>query len=170
MMRHVSSTPSWRVKRVALAVHRRVEQHLVRRGALAALVREQHVEVDLLGVHAVGLVRFELELDARRRVEAHHELVRVGVGVAQLEAEARRLFEHEPQLGLRDGQELAGADEERHAGPAPVVDVEPQRRVGLGRGVGGDAVDVAVAVVLAAHVVRGVGRGDRAEQPQSARP
>ena len=84
-------------------------------------------------------------------------------GSRSLEAEARRLLEHEPQLGLRDGQELAGANEERHPGPPPVVDVEPKRGVGLGRRVGGDAVDVAVAVVLAAYVVRGVGFRRRAE-------
>ena len=44
-------------------------------------------------------------------------------------------------------------------GPAPVLDIEPQRRIGLGRRVAGDAVDLAVALVLAAHVVGRVGSG-----------
>src|SRR5439155_6307062 len=51
----------------------------------------------------------------------------------------------------------------RHAGPAPVLDLELHRGVGLGGRVRGDAVDVEVAVVLPAHVVGGVGRGDGAE-------
>ena len=70
---------------------------------------------------------------------------------------AGAVLEHEPQLGLGDRQPLPGADEERDARPAPVLDVEAQRRVGLGGRVGGDAVDRAVALVLAADVVRGVG-------------
>ena len=60
-------------------------------------------------------------------------------------------------------QPLAGADEERHARPAPAVDVEAQRDVGLGGGVGAHAVDLAVAVVLAADVVLGLGVGHRRE-------
>ena len=80
-----------------------------------------------------------------------------------LEAQPRRLPEDEPQLGLGDRQVLAGADEEGHARPAPVVDLEPQRRVGLGRRVLRDSVDRAVAVVLPAHVVRRVGFGHRPE-------
>ena len=49
-------------------------------------------------------------------------------------------------------------------GPAPVLDVEPQRREGLGGRARRDAVDVEVAVVLAANVVGGVGGLDGAEQ------
>ena len=79
------------------------------------------------------------------------------------EAEARRSLEDEPQLGLRDRQVLAGADEERHARPAPVVDLQAHRGVGLGRRVRRDPVDVAVAVVLAADVVRRVARRHRVE-------
>ena len=81
-----------------------------------------------------------------------------------MEAHPRRRVEHEPQLGLRDRQQLAGPDEERHAGPAPVVDLQAHGGVRLGRGVGLDPVDVAVAVVLAADVVRGIGVGHRVEQ------
>ena len=77
--------------------------------------------------------------------------------------EPRRAVEHQPDLGLGGRQTLAGADEPRHPGPAPVVDLEPQRRVGLGRRVGRDPVDVQVAVVLAADIVLRVGVGHRAE-------
>ena len=38
----------------AVAVHRGVQQHLVGRRALAALLRELHVEVDLLGLRRVS--------------------------------------------------------------------------------------------------------------------
>src|ERR1700757_4093712 len=40
--------------------------------------------------------------------------------------------EHEAHLGLTGWQLLSGADEERHAGPAPVVDLQAQRDEGLG--------------------------------------
>ena len=49
-------------------------------------------------------------------------------------------------------------------GPAPVLDVEPERGVRLGGGAGGDTLDVLVAVVLTADVVGRVGLDDRAEQ------
>ena len=74
------------------------------------------------------------------------------------------MLEDEPQLGLRDRKPLAGADEERHARPAPVLDLEAQRGERLGRRVLRDAVDVEIAVVLAAHVVRRIGLLDRAEE------
>ena len=72
-------------------------------------------------------------------------------------------FEHQPDLGLGRRQVLARADEERDARPAPVVDVEAEGGVGLGRRVRGDAVGVEVAVVLPADVVGGVGGADGAE-------
>ena len=72
------------------------------------------------------------------------------------------MLEDEAELGLRDRQALAGADEERHARPAPVLDVEAESREGLGGRVGATP-SIDVAVVLAADVVRRVGRVDRAE-------
>ena len=63
------------------------------------------------------------------------------------------------------GSFFPGPDVEGDAGPAPVVDVEPQRDEGLGRGAIGDAVDVEVAVELPAHVAGRVGRPHRAQQP-----
>ena len=62
------------------------------------------------------------------------------------------------------GQPLPRADEEGHAGPAPVLDLEPERRVRLGGRVRRDSVDVEVAVVLTAHVVSRIGGDDGAEE------
>ena len=80
------------------------------------------------------------------------------------EAQTRRLAEHRAQLGLSGAELLARTDEPRYAGPAPVVDVQTHRRVGLGGRFRGDAIDLEVAVVLAAHVMLRVGFGHRAEQ------
>ena len=66
-------------------------------------------------------------------------------------------------LGRVDRQALAGADEERHVGPAPGVDVQLDRREGLDRRVARDARLVAVAAELPAHDVLGVERRDRLE-------
>ena len=61
------------------------------------------------------------------------------------------------------GHALAGAQVERHAGPAPVVDLAPQRDERLGLGVRAHARLVEVAVVLAAHDLRRLDRAQRAE-------
>ena len=74
------------------------------------------------------------------------------------------MLEHDSHLGLRRRQALAGADEEGNARPAPVLDLEPQRGVRLGRRSVCDAVDREVAVVLPAHVVRRVALDDGAEE------
>jgi hypothetical protein len=152
----------------ALALHRRVQQRLVRREALAALRGELHVEVDLLGGRGVGPLGFEQQPHAGCRVELDDELIGLGPPAPAGEAEPRRALEDEPQLGLGDGQVLAGADEERDPLPAPVVDLEPERRVGLRRRVGSDPVDPRVTVVLPPHIVgrHAVGHGaeDRAHR------
>ena len=62
------------------------------------------------------------------------------------------------------GQALAGANEERDAGPARVLDLEPKGGVRLRRRVGCDAVDRAVAVVLPSDVMSGVRLLDSAEE------
>ncbi len=55
-------------------------------------------------------------------------------------------------LGDPPGQPLAGPDEERHAGPAAVLDAQRDRHVGLGGGVGGHALLLQVADhALAGH-------------------
>ena len=51
----------------------------------------------------------------------------------------RRALQRHHHLGRGDRQALAGADEERHAVPAPRVDVQPHRGERLDRRVGRDA-------------------------------
>ena len=106
-----------------------------------------------------------LEPDAGRRIQLDDELIGLWSAIGpEVEAEPGRVLEHQPELGLGYRQLLAGPDEERHPRPAPVVDVEPQRGVGLGGRIRGDAVDVPVPLVLAADIVGRIGLGDGTEQ------
>ena len=79
------------------------------------------------------------------------------------EAEPGRRVEDDAHL--RDGrrQRLARADEERHAGPAPVVDLESQGAERLRLRARRYAADIEVAAVLAADVPRRIGLGHRDE-------
>ena len=162
MIRHCSSTPSCRVKRVAsptIAAWRSTSYGVAPSPPSAG---ELHVELDPGGARGIRPVRREDRPDPGGGIELDDDLVRLGEG--EPEAEPRRMLEHDADLGLGHREALAGADEERHARPAPVLDLEPQRRVRLGRRVGGDAVDPEVALVLPADVVRGVRLQHRAEQ------
>ena len=62
----------------AVAAHRGVEQDLVRRRALAALVRELHVQRDPLGLDRLAALGVDDHPDAGRRVELDDDLVRLG--------------------------------------------------------------------------------------------
>ena len=91
-------------------------------------------------------------------VDPEHDLAGFRPAAADVdEPDAGWVLEQQPQLGLPDRQALAGADEERDAGPAPVVDAQHQRGGGLGIRVRGHAVDLPVALVLASHVPIRVG-------------
>ena len=142
----------------AVAQHRRVQQDLVRASAPSPpCVGELEVQCTCSG--SPRRRRAAPRRGAGRPVVGSSLIDElVGLRAARdrvaVEAQPRRRVEDEPQLGLGDRQQLAGPDEERHAGPAPVVDLQPHGGVRLGRGVGLDPVDVAVAVVLAADVVR----------------
>ena len=85
----------------ALTRHRGVQEHLVGRCALAALLGELHVQGDRLCYGRVGAACIDDELDAGRRIELDHDLVRFGPSFERLEAEAGRMLEHESQLGLQ---------------------------------------------------------------------
>src|SRR6185437_12189717 len=92
-------------------------------------VQEVHRHVPDLH-HRARHLRAELQRDALVRLHPDHHLVLpelLGVGVA--EWQVRRLLEHHRDLGHPAGQPLAGAQVERHAGPAPGVDAEPDRGV-----------------------------------------
>ena len=141
-MRQVSSTPSWRVKRL-LSPHRGVQQHLVRGRALAALGGELHVEVDRGRPVASARWASSTHPHAGVGIDPDHDLVGLGRRCPPgRKPKARRVAEDQAQLGLASTAALAGPDEERHARPAPVVDLQAQGRVGLGRRVGRDAVDL----------------------------
>src|SRR3989440_13070087 len=117
----------------AVTPYRVEQQHLVRRRSLSSLLGKLDVEMDRLGTLTVGAMGVEDQARARRGVQLDDDLVwlRAPAFVPE-EAETGRMAEHGAQLCLRDGQALAGADEPRHARPAPVVDLEPQCRVRLG--------------------------------------
>ena len=71
MIRHCSSTPSWRVKRVLSPTIAACSSTSYGVGALAALVGELHVERDRLGLAGVCPRRAStLEPDAGRRDRA----------------------------------------------------------------------------------------------------
>ncbi len=148
----------------AVATHRGVEEHLVRRRALATLQGELHVEVDGGGALPVGPVGLDRQPDAGGRVQPDHELVLLRPAIQEPEPELRGMLEDQPQLGLGDRQALAGSDEEGNAGPAPALDVETERRERLGRRVLRHPVDRPIALVLSPHVVRGVGLRHGAEE------
>ena len=95
---------------------------------------------------------------------------RTPTGPSLLEAEVRDRLERDRDLGDLARQALARAQVERHARPAPVVDLEAQRRVRLGVGVGRDALLLEVARhVLAADGARAcTGRGRRSRSTSSA--
>src|SRR6185437_9155976 len=62
-----------------------------------------------------------------------------------------RRLEHDPDFGAGRGQLLAGAQIERHARPALVVDMQAQGNVGLYGGAGVDIAFFEVAAELAAY-------------------
>ena len=163
MIRQVSSTPSWRVKRVLCPTIAAWSSTSYGVAPSPPSCGELHVEVDDLGPRRAGAPGVEEQPDPGRGVELDDQLVGFRVVVREAEPQLRRSFEHEPDLGLGRRQVLSRADEERNARPAPVVDVEAQGGVGLGRRVRGDAVGVEVALVLPADVVGGVGGSDGAE-------
>src|SRR6185436_10863690 len=80
------------------------------------------------------------------------------------EAQAGCTLEDEPELRLGCSKELPRTDEEGHPVPSPVLDIEAQGGVCLGRRIGSDTHDVPIAVVLAPNVMRGISFDDRAEE------
>ncbi len=143
-IRHVSSTLSWRVNGALspyIAAFRRTSYGV---GPSPPSCSNSMSSVISSGPAPIGAVRVDDQADAGNRIELDDQLAldrRPAPGRRQ-ETEPRRALEHQPDLGLSGRQTLAGADEPWHPGPAPVVDLEPQRGVGLGRRVRRDPVDV----------------------------
>ena len=70
MIRHVSSTPSWRVKRVLSPIIAACSSTSYGVGALAARLRELEVEVHRPGLVDVGAVGVEQDAGRRSRGRA----------------------------------------------------------------------------------------------------
>src|SRR4029450_10189818 len=83
---------------------------------------------------------------------------------AWADTEPWRSLEDDAHLARLGRHALAGADEEGHAAPAPVVDLQLDRGEGLRGRVGGDVLDIEEALVLAAHVALRVRRARRLEE------
>ena len=121
--------------------HRGLQQDFVGRRTLAALLSEFHIERHGLWFHALGAPSIQRQLYPGGRIELDDKLIRLVGGRGQPETKPRRMLEDQAYFGLCVRQALAAADEERDARPAPVLDVQPECRVRLSGGVGGDAVD-----------------------------
>src|SRR4029079_11895514 len=74
----------------AVPFHRRMQEDLVRRRTLSALVGELHVELSRADPPDVGTTGVGPEADSRGRVELDHELVGLGLVVHGPESQARR--------------------------------------------------------------------------------
>jgi hypothetical protein len=66
------------VKRLLSPTERGVQEHLVGRGVLAALLGELHVQVDLLGHQGPGALRGDGQPDPGRGIQLDDELVGSG--------------------------------------------------------------------------------------------
>ena len=123
----------------------------------------QHREREVLrqGLPAgAGLLSLQGEVDPRLGPDPEAEPVPCGDGLDP-EHVMRGLLKGDSDLGGGDRHALARPDQDRHPGPPPTVGAEPDRDVRLHGRIGVDAVDLAVAVVLAAHRVF---RGQRAQR------
>ena len=149
-----------------VADHGVLEEPLVRLLALAEDVVEGHLEVDRSGDELVARhLRLEVEHHAVVPAEPEAEVVGVRRGrPGRREQQPGRGVELDDGLGGGDGQVLAGADEPRHARPAPRVDLHPEGDEGLDVGRGVDARLLAVAAVLAPDDGRRLHGPDLAEQ------
>ena len=107
------------------------DQALVGRPLLAALVPGE--QLDGLAAHRLaGPLGPGAERDRHVRGQPEAQVVAVG-RLDLVEDHLGRLAQLDQDLGRGHRQRLAGADVDRHAAPAPRVEVEAQRREGLDR-------------------------------------
>ena len=95
MIRHVSSTPSCRVKRVLSPTIAACRSTSYGSRSFPALFLELHVELDRAHTGSVRSMGIDHQPDPGRRVELDDELVRLGRGSAEVEPELRRMLEDE---------------------------------------------------------------------------
>ena len=98
----------------------------------------------MLGLGPVRGLGEQVQLDRVLGLQADHQTI-VVAGRRHLVDGVRNVAEVHDDLGSAAGQPLAGAQEEGHARPAPVVDLGAQRDEGLGLAVPGHAFFVGVA-------------------------
>ena len=134
--------------------------------ALAALLGELHVEVDLLGSGFVTALCVDQHTNPGGRMEPDDELVGLRPPPVRPVPEARRLPEDKPELPLIDREFLPTPDEERHPVSTASCRPRPHRRKGLRLRVLRDSLDLPVALVLPAHVLLRVGLRHRREHAE----
>ena len=162
-IRHSASTASWRANSSVVALHGVAEEALVRGPAAGRVVGGDQLDV-LADELVAGDLDPHAELDADVGAQVQAQVV--GAGGDQLPEQLQgRAPELDQDLGVGHRQVLAGADVERHAGPAPGVDGQAGGHVGLDAGVGGHPRLLAVAAELAADDAGAVQRPDRLDEP-----
>ena len=131
MIRQVSSTLSCRLKRLLSPIIAACSSTSYGVAPSPPCSANSRSRLTCSGCSDIGALGLDQHPDPGGGVEPHDELVGLRAPRALgKEAEPRRMLEHEPQLGHGFRQVLARADEERHPGPAPVVDLaaaEPRR-------------------------------------------
>ena len=120
-IRQVSSTWSSRANCSGIPAKRVAEQALVGPRLVAELLLEVELEVHHPQGVGAGLLRFDQERGAALGVDPDHQLVGLGHGPAG-DADGGWAVEDHADLGDLRLHALAGAQVERDAGPAPVLD------------------------------------------------
>src|SRR5947208_16037742 len=142
-----------------VARHRIAEEPLVGVHLLPVRVVD-HVQLRRLGDH---LLSRPLHAGADGYLHLRTQLEKDVVRVPRREPAEGRPAQRDQHLGRRGPEALARPDEERHAVPAPRIDVEPRGGERLHRGVRGDAFLLPVAAELPADQVVGPQRADGPE-------
>src|SRR5262249_57248073 len=106
--------------------------------------------LDLASPGRAGLFAGQAQPDLGLRPDAEPE-PDAELGLGAVEDLERRGAELDHHLGRRDGHRLAGPDEDRDARPAPGREAEPYRNVCFDGRLRVDALDVVIALVLAAN-------------------
>ena len=152
---HAASTSSRRTNSVRIALERVEQQSLVgdARAAAALGLRQCQFQRHFPQAHALeaGLLAEDLQRDAFLRLQVDHQAVGRQVGLVGREDIVRHGLELDGDVGAPRLQALAGAQVERHARPAPVVDFGAHRDEGL-----------RVAASLGARLLVVAGHGDAA--------
>ena len=151
-----------------VAAHRVVDQPLVRleHVALAAGFVQGELQAQLVELHSrPGSLAVEAQRQLRRVGEVEGEVIGPVLADARAGREhaLRRFAERDRDDARALGHPLAGAEEERHTGPSPVVDLDSQGDERVGLGIVSDTVLVAIADVLPAHDVTRLDRPHRTE-------